>query len=427
MPRLAPVVDALPTARPRGRPLDPPDELVAVRERAPMARLRYPDGHLGWLATGYDAVRAVLADRRFSSRYELIHLPMPGVDLGGLDAVPPAPLGDLTGIDPPDHGRYRKPLVAFFTARRIAGLAAEAERVAHELLDAMGEQDGPVDLVAALAAPLPARMICALLGVPAAEHGRLAAQFAMITDLHAAFDDKVAAHAVAQERLRDLVRAKRDAPGDDVLSALTSSDLSDDELAAIGLFLLAAGLDTTKNMIALGAFALLEHPESLAALQADPVDLAGPAVEELMRYLTIAHTNVRAALVDVEVEGQVVAAGETVTVAIGAANRDPRRFADPDRLDLHRRAVGHLGFGHGIHQCLGQQLARVEMRAALPALVTRFPALRLAVSADDVPLLPDAALYGAERLPVLCSEACSASQSRTAHSGDTGPVPSPRG
>lgn len=421
------VLESLPTARPRGRPFDPPDELTALREREPLVRLRYPDGHLGWLATGYDEVRAVLADRRFSSRYELLHLPMPGIDLGGLDAVPPAPLGDLTGIDPPEHGRYRKPLVAFFTARRIAGLAAQAERVTHELLDAMAAHDGPVDLVAGLAAPLPARMICALLGVPAAEHDRLAADFATITDLHAPFDDKVAAHAVAQERLDALVRAKRDAPGDDVLSALTGSDLTDAELAAIGLFLLAAGLDTTKNMIALGAFALLEHPEALAALRTEPVAAAGPAVEELMRYLTIAHTNVRAALVDVEVAGRTVAAGETVTVALGAANRDPRRFGDPDRLDLHRRAVGHLGFGHGIHQCLGQQLARVEMRAALPALVTRFPELRLGVAADEVPVLPDAALYGAARLPVLCSTAGSASQSRTAHSGDTGPVPAPRG
>lgn len=152
-------------------------------------------------------------------------------------------------------------------------------------------------------------------------------------------------------------------------------------------------------MFALGTFALLRHPDQFAALRAEP-GLADRAVEELMRYLSIVHTYSRAALEDVEVAGEVVKTGETVALSVQAANRDPARFDDPDTLDIHRNAVGQLGFGHGIHQCLGQQLARVEMRVALPALVTRFPTLRLAVSPSEVPLREQMDVYGVHKLPV---------------------------
>jgi cytochrome P450 len=152
-------------------------------------------------------------------------------------------------------------------------------------------------------------------------------------------------------------------------------------------------------MLALGTFALLRHPGQFAALRSEP-DLADQTVEELMRYLSIVHTGGRAALADVELDGHVINAGETVALSLQAANRDPLRFDDPDTLDIRRSAVGHVGFGHGIHQCLGQQLARVEMRVALPALVTRFPTLRLAVPAEDIPMRHGTDIYGVHRLPV---------------------------
>jgi cytochrome P450 len=209
------------------------------------------------------------------------------------------------------------------------------------------------------------------------------------------------------------VRAKRAAPGDDILSALTETDLTDDELAGTGAFLLGAGLDTTANMLGLGTFALLRHPDQLALLRSEPeiVD-AGPqarrsgaeaidtAVEELLRYLTITHTSLRPALEDVEVEGHLIRAGENVTISAQAANRDPARFPNPDALDLRRNATGHVTFSHGIHQCLGQQLARVEMRVAFPALLTRFPGLRLDCDPADVPLRADSNIYGVHHLPV---------------------------
>jgi cytochrome P450 len=208
-----------------------------------------------------------------------------------------------------------------------------------------------------------------------------------------------AAWTALHEYLLGLVRAKRAHPGEDILSALCESDLTDDELAGTGAFLLGAGLDTTANMLGLGTFALLRHPDQLAALRSDPTIVDG-AVEELLRYLTITHTGLRAALEDAEVEGQLIRAGESVTLSMQAANRDPAQYPDPDTLDLRRRATGHLTLGHGIHQCLGQQLARVEMRVAFPALLTRFPTLRLGCDPADVPLRNHSNIYGVQHLPV---------------------------
>lgn len=392
------VVESLPTARPAGRPCDPPDELIALREQTPLARLRYPDGHLGWLATGYHEVRAVLADRRFSSRYELMHFPLPLP--GGLTELPPAPPGDLTGIDPPAHTRLRQLLVGYFTVRRMRALHEGVVRVADELLAELDATSGPVDLVEAYARLLPARVICELLGVPYTDRDFFQSRTLTITDLSVDGERKLAALDEIQAYLRELVGEKRARPGEDVLSALTASDLTDDELAAVGGFVLSAAFDTTANMIALGTFALLEHPDQLALLRADPEALAGPAVEELLRWLTIAHLNVRGALSDVEVGGVTIAAGQSVTLAVQAADRDPRRFPDGDRLDLRRVTTGHMAFGHGLHQCLAQQLARVELQVALPALVTRFPDLRLAVDVRELPFRADSALHGVERLPV---------------------------
>jgi cytochrome P450 len=184
-----------------------------------------------------------------------------------------------------------------------------------------------------------------------------------------------------------------------MLSDLAQSDLTDEELTNIGVLLLGGGFDTTANMIALGTFALLLHPDQLAILRADR-GLTDQAVEELLRYLTITPTGMRTALEDVELDGQLVKAGECVALSGHAANRDPEKFPDPDALDLRRQTAGHLSFGHGVHQCLGQQLARVEMRVAFPALLDRFPTLRLAVPTEEVPLRTDSDIFGVHRLPV---------------------------
>jgi cytochrome P450 len=262
------------------------------------------------------------------------------------------------------------------------------------------EQAGTTaDLVTAFAQPVPALMICELLGVPYADRERFQTEVATLFDQTADAEAKGGAYMALLQYLNELVLAKRADPTDDLLSDLTTSDLTDEELAGIGGLLLAAGLDTTANMLALGTFALLSNPGQLEALRADPA-LAGQAVEELLRHLSVADPLPRAALEDVEVDGRLIRAGETVTVSVQAVNRDPHKFPDPDRLDIRRKAAGHLAFGHGAHQCLGQQLARVEMTVAFPALFARFPTLRLAVPPQEVPLRDRSNIYGVISLPV---------------------------
>ncbi|SDM74708.1 cytochrome P450 [Allokutzneria albata] len=347
----------------------------------------YPDGHSGWETRDYTTVRAVLADPRFSARPELMHLSPDGAEL------PPAEPGAFLDMDAPEHTRYRRLLTGKFTVRRMRTLTEMVERIAAEHLDAMAEHGPPVDLVAAYAQPLPAQMICEMLGVSYEDRDHFQ-QHAMVVTGSDDGDAVAVSFAALQDFLRGLVKAKRDKPVDDLLSDLATTELTDEELTNIGVVLLGAGLDTTVNMLALGTLTLLEQPGGLAAVVADPE----PAVEELLRHHTVIPFLVRAALEDVELDGQVVTAGDAVTLQLAAANRDPARFDDPDRVDLGRDAKGHLAFGHGVHQCLGQQLARVQLRVGLPALASRFPGLRLVE--DEVAMRDDALVRGVRELRV---------------------------
>ncbi|MFE2170977.1 cytochrome P450 [Streptomyces sp. NPDC059447] len=385
-------VTTTPTERRPGCPFDPPAELVDARRHGPISRHTHPGGKPGWLITGYDLVRSVLADPRFSSRKELLNV----VDF----EIPPAPPGEFLLMDEPQHGRYRKPLVGKFTARRMRLLTERIEQITADCLDAM-EQAGPeADLVTAFAKPIPTIIICELLGVPYEDRASFQEQIDKFMNGETNDEDLLAAYTATQEYLAQLVAAKRANPTDDVLSELTDGDLTDEELKGIALILLAAGFDTTANMLSLGVFALLQNPEQLAALRDDPA-LIDPAVEELLRYLSVAKSFMRTALEDVEVGGQTIEAGTTVVLSYNTANRDPERFAEPHALDLRREDGGHLAFGHGIHLCLGAQLARVEMRVALTALLSRFPTLRLAVPAEEVAVRPETAdIHGVKSLPV---------------------------
>ncbi|GAA0951512.1 cytochrome P450 [Nonomuraea longicatena] len=378
-----------------GCPFDPAPSLTALRAQRPIAPLAVPEGAPGvWMITGYDLVRRVLADPRFSSRYETHYHPLAG------GRLPPAPVGDLTGMDAPGHTRFRKLLAGKFTVRRMNVLTERITEITRERLDAMQRQGPPADLVEVFAQPVPALVICELLGVPYGERDRFRSSTRALSEAGTA-QAQYAAFVELGAYLRELALAKRAEPADDLLSDLaTGGDLTDEELGGVAAFLLGAGLDTTANMLALGAFALLGDPARLAVLRGGPDAVAG-AVEELLRYLSVAATGMRGVLEEVEVGGRRLQAGDTVVVAINAANRDPARFGDPDVLDLRRSAAGHLAFGHGVHQCLGQQLARVEMRVALAALFARFPSLRLAVPAEELSLRTDPSqVYGVRSLPV---------------------------
>ncbi|SFP97536.1 Cytochrome P450 [Amycolatopsis arida] len=393
------MADVLPTTR--HHPFDPPAGLAALGDRDTPHRLRFADGHEGWLVTSYALARAVLADPRFSARSELRHSPVRrprADDLGPGGRTPP---GFFIGMDPPEHTRFRRLLAGEFTVRRMDRLRPRIEAIVGERLDAMAAAGPPVDLVPEFALPVPSLVICELLGVPYADRDRFQRDSAALLRLDVTDEVATAAVRGLREYLRDLVRRLRAEPGEDLLSALAAGDrLTEDELVGIAFLLLVAGHETTANMLALGTFAALGEPDLLAAFRGSAEDVAA-AVEELLRYLSIVHFGVsRTAKEDVELAGQRIRAGECVLAWLPAANRDPERFPDPDRPEPARAGAGHLAFGHGVHQCLGQQLARMELRIGFTALFARFPGLRLAVPAEEVPLRHDMGVYGVHRLPV---------------------------
>jgi cytochrome P450 len=276
-------------------------------------------------------------------------------------------------------------------------------------LDAMAAAGSPADLVAAFALPVPSLVICHLLGVPYADHAFFQERSRTLLDRRVPPERAAAAAGELRAYLGRLIEARRNAArrGEDLLSRLVAErvepgELAVDELVGVATLLLIAGHETTANMIALGTFALLEHPGQLDRLReaGDPESIAR-AVNELLRYLTITHTGrVRLVLEDIEIAGQVLRAGDGVILPNDIANRDPEAFPEPDRLDLDREARHHVAFGFGVHQCLGQPLARLELQVVYGTLYRRIPTLRLAADPKDVPLKHDGFVYGVYELPV---------------------------
>ncbi|WP_329153247.1 cytochrome P450 [Streptomyces sp. NBC_01456] len=405
MTQPVPLPHGLPMERDAG-PFDPPRRITRLREARPVSPMVFPDGHEGWLVTGYEAVRQLMADTRFSSRQDIgvLHVPyeVPGMPVS-TEPAPQIP-GMFIAMDPPDHGRLRRRLTGAFTVRRMKMLEERIVDITERQLDEMARLSPPVDLVKEFALPVPSLVICELLGVPYADRENFQVNSAKFLVKDQPLDEKMAAYIALTTYLSELVTRKRATPGDDILSDLARhDDLTIEELTGSAFLLLLAGHETTANMLALGTFALLEHPEQLAELRADP-DLLPGAVEELMRYLSVVDVLYRYATEDIELGGETIRKGSTVVVSLLAANRDPLRFDHPDTLDIHRKARGHLSFGHGIHQCLGQQLARIEMRAGFDGLLRRLPTLRLSLPADEVKLRTDMNIYGVHELPVTWTD-----------------------
>jgi len=405
MSQPVPIPHGLPTERDAG-PFDPPRQITVLREARPVSPLAFPDGHEGWIVTGYDAVRRLMADTRFSSRQDIgvLHVPYEIPDMPAITEPSPQIPGVFIAMDPPDHTRLRRMLTGAFTVKRMKQLEEHIIDVAERQLDEMARLTPPVDLVKEFALPVPSLVICELLGVPYADRGSFQVNSAKFLIKDQPLDEKMAAYSALTTYLAELVTRKRAAPGDDLLSDLArQDDLTIEELTGIAFLLLLAGHETTANMLALGTFALLEHPEQLAELRANP-DLLPDAVEELMRYLSVVDILYRYATEDIELGGETIGKGSTVVVSMLAANHDPQRFDNPDTLDIRRTARGHLSFGHGVHQCLGQQLARIEMRAGFEGLLRRFPTLKLAIPAGEVKLKTDMNIYGVHELPVTWTE-----------------------
>ena len=396
---------ALPLPTRRHDPLDPPPEFDRIRQEQPATRLAFPDGHLGWLFTRYEDVRAGLADTRLSSHLPRRTSPVRITPLTEEDIEPFANDRSLINTDPPDHTRLRRLLTGQFTVRRMRALQPRIDQIVSDHIDAMARGPRPVDLVTVLALPVPSLVICELLGVPYTDRADFQRHSATLLDVTSTREEILTAIRSIREYMGELVRSKREHPTDDILTGLVHADaggqpLTHDELVAIGVLLLIAGHETTANMIALGTLTLLRDRTRWEQLSAEP-QLIPRAVEELLRYLSIVQFGlVRYAKERVELGGVVIQPGEYVVLHLPAANRDPDKFPDPHTLDFHRTNTHHLAFGHGVHQCLGQQLARVELTATFTRLTSRFPNLRLATPPDHVPMRDTMVVYGVRELLV---------------------------
>jgi cytochrome P450 len=373
-----------------------------MRADAPVSLAVIPDSWPAWFVTGYADVRAALADPRLVKDIRKM------AQQGRTAATGPDFLStNMLNVDPPDHTRLRRLVLKAFTPRRIAALRPRVEEITSSLLDAMAGRDGDetVDLVQAFAFPLPVTVICELLGVPGADQEQFGAWAHAVVAIEATGEALEKAIAAMYGYFTSLLAAKRRSPSGDLLSALVTArddneSLSEFELIALVYLLLTAGHETTVNLIANGMLALLTHPGELARLHADP-SLLPSAVEEMLRYAgPLNHATERFTLEPTEIGGVTIPANKLVICATSAANNDPARFPDPGRLDVGRDTTGHLAFGHGIHYCLGAPLARLEAEVAFGALLSRFPALSLAVPATELRWRPSSFVHALESLPV---------------------------
>ncbi|WP_329599509.1 cytochrome P450 [Streptomyces pseudovenezuelae] len=392
-----------PVAFPQDRtcPYHPPTGYDPLRADRPLSRITLFDGRPAWLVTGHGTARALLADPRLSTDRTRDGFPAPTARFAAVRNRRTA----LLGVDDPEHRVQRRMMVPSFTLRRATELRPRIQEIVDERIDAMIAQGPPAELVSAFALPVPSTVICALLGVPYADHDFFEGQSRRLLRGPTA-DDVMDARDQLEKYVDELIdrKQKQPEPGDGVLDELVHRQLRDgvlnrEELIALAIILLVAGHETTANMISLGTFTLLQHPDRLAELRTDPA-LIPNAVEELMRMLSIADGLLRMALEDIEVAGTTIRAGEGVVFATSVVNRDEDVYAAPDTLDWHRPARHHLAFGFGIHQCLGQNLARAELEIALRTLFDRLPTLRLAAPAEKIPFKPGDTIQGMLELPV---------------------------
>jgi vitamin D3 1,25-hydroxylase len=375
---------------------DPYPAYTSLRAEEPVRKVDGPDGPF-WLLTRYADVRAALADPRLSKdwRYTL-----PPEQRAG---VPVAPIPMMILMDPPEHTRLRKLVSRSFTLRRMEGLRPRIEEIAGELLDGL-PPGRRVDLMAEYAFLLPVFVICELLGVPADDRDAFAGWSRTLVD-QGTQDEANAAMSALYDYLSRLLDAKRSAPDDALLSALIEvaedgDRLSEEELVAMAVMLLIAGHETTVNLIGNGILALLTHPEQRALLRDRP-ELLPSAVEEFLRWDSPVHsTPARFAAEDVEYSGVTIPAGSVVVLSLAAANRDAERFADTEQLRVERDAAGHVAFGHGVHHCLGAQLARIESQVAIGLLLSRHPEIALAVDPQELVHRRSALVRGLTELPV---------------------------
>lgn len=380
-------------------PYHPPEAYEPLREERPLSRVTFFDGRSVWAVTGQRLARELLADPRLSTDRENEAFPAPTERFAQVRNRRVA----LLGVDDPLHNAQRRMLIPSFSVKRVAARRPRIQEIVDRLLDAMAEQGPPAELVGAFALPMPSMVICALLGVPYEDHDFFEEQSRRLLRGPRA-DDVQRARDELDAYFDDLIEHKRRAPGDGLLDELIQRQLAAGavdrgELLSLATLLLVAGHETTANMISLGTFTLLQHPEKLAELRAEQA-LMPAAVEELLRFLSIAEGMLRVAKEDIDVAGHTIRAHDGVVFSTSLINRDTAAYDTPEELDFRRASRHHLAFGFGVHQCLGQNLARAELEIALRSLFERMPELRLAVPAAEIPFKPGDTIQGMLELPV---------------------------
>lgn len=398
------VLPVLPLPDEERSPFDPPPEFAKLRAAPQVVRVACPTGIDAWLVSDYAGVREVLGDgRRFSSR--------PGSIAHVLASFhgPGAPADGFSQLDGPEHVRIRRnfaPQVSH--ARRLGELRPLVQRITDEAITRMLGSEQPYPLHSRFSTAITTAVIAELIGVPPERHGMLHhAAMALFNPATTAEELREALDPL-WAYLYGLVASRRDRPGDDVLSRMiehgadSERPLTDAELTQMNGALLVAGFDTTASMITYGLSCLLNTPAQWRRLCADP-DLAASAAEELVRYLGVGVGLLRQATEDTVVHGQKIKAGDYVVVSIQSGNRDTALHPDADTLDVTRKPGAHLGFGHGAHACVGQQIARMELTTVLGSLARRVPDLRIAVAHEEIVWKRDSIVRGPAELPVAWS------------------------
>ncbi|MBV9846045.1 MAG: cytochrome P450 [Kutzneria sp.] len=386
-------------------PMRPPPEYAPLRAQRPIAPVTMPNGQRAWLVTKYEYARALLADRRitadrlhpaFPKRIDVDHEALEENHLIGQSMV---------SMDPPEHTARRRMVISEFSVRRVRTMRPRIQQIVDGRIDAMLAAGGPLDLVRMLSLPVSSLVMCELLGVPAEDRPRFQRLTAVLVAAAGTQEQLETAGNELNAYLDGLVTAQQSAPSEGLLSRLITRNrrtgaMDHTDLVNMASLLLLAGYETTANMISLGATALLAHPDQLARIRENPKSLP-QGIEELLRYFSIVDTATsRVALEDIEVGGMTIRAGEGLIVATSAANWDADVFAEPERLDLSRPGRRHVAFGFGVHQCLGQNLARVELEIVFGTLFRRIPGLRLTVPATELPYKETDLIYGIHEVPV---------------------------
>ncbi|MFE1834373.1 cytochrome P450 [Streptomyces sviceus] len=396
-------VPGFPMPRAAGCPFAPPPAMMKLHAEEPVSRVRLWDGSVHWLVTRYEDQRALYGDPRLS--VDTTRPGFPYLNEAFRETAAKNPPSFLN-MDDPDHARIRRMVTGAFAVKRIAAMRPAVQRMTDDLIDAMLAGPRPVDLVEALTLPLPSLVICELLGVPYEDHDFFQANSKVGLRRDVTAEAVRAAFGEIYQYLSGQIDAKLADPADDMLSELAArvraGDLTHHDATMLGVLLLGAGHETSANMLALGILAFLEHPDQLAIVRDtdDPKVLAS-ATDEMLRYLTVVHNGQRRlALEDLEIGGRSVRAGEGVIMPGATGNWQADVFPYPERLDVRRDARRHMAFGFGIHQCLGQPLARLELQVVYHTVFRRVPTLRRAVGLDRIPFKDDGIVYGVYELPV---------------------------